>query len=155
MAIIGAVLFIISLQDSPTKPAQHLSARLSTLARLLDEGTTNVTNGDLRMLTSDAKILITGDQTAISRAMGSAGIKPATKDIILSESDGSSFAELKDAKLNGQFDVTFQRILEAKLDTTTALVDEVYAATNDAGLRTALQGAHDNIETLQTRLAAL
>lgn len=156
MAIAVAVgLFIASSSSSPIAQMQRLSARLDSLKLIIDEGTKNVKNGDLRKVQSDASILVAGDISTVKAAMQTAGIGKTDKAIAALEVDTATLETLTDARLNGRFDDAYKKALSQKLENTMALMREVHDKTNSRALKVALSKAYDNFGSLLDQLSKL
>ena len=153
--VIGGIVFFFTRDTNPTKESQLLSARLSTLVRLLEEGNTNSRSSELKTFVNEATVLILSDQTAYAASLKAIGVKAPDKATNAAEADSTTFQKLESAKITGQFDTVYPGILEQKLDTTASLVREVQSKTPDAGLKASLAKLYATISLLQDRLSKL
>ena len=159
LIIIGLIFIVIGTgvtmfftrDTNPTKESQLLSARLTTLLSLLDNGSKNSTNGDMRSFVNEASVLLLSDQVEFEAGLKSAGTKTADKATLAAEADSSTFDRLHTAQINGQFDSVFPNILEQKLDSTAALVREVQGKTPNSDLKAATTKLYKTLSTLQDR----
>lgn len=152
-AIGGAALLFLNQDES--KPLQpKLIARLDTLQKMVAEGTKNVKDGDLRKTNSDITIQVLSDTAAIQTKLESMGQdKPSDADAA-AEADTATFETLKNAALNNNFDSTYRRTIAQKLESTNALIRELYDKTSDKGLKSVLNSAYTHFKLLQNQLAA-
>lgn len=154
-AVVGGTLLYMGSGQKPTKEAQHLSARYTTLQSILKEGSTRARSAELKQFSTEASLLIATDQTAISSALPSIGVKKVSKEIMLSEADATTFTKLNDAALNSQFDTVYPNVLARKLDSTVALTEEVDSKTTSVSLKAALARSKATLTDLQNRLSKL
>jgi hypothetical protein len=161
LLIIGAVIAIgISLglflmSRDQTGPLQHrLSARLSTLEKIVAEGTKNAKSPALKEMNSSISIQVLSDAINIRAELKKAGVTKLDKDVVAAEADTASFKALSDASLNNRFDETYEKLIAQKLDSTNALIKELHGKTTRKSLKTALDIAYGHFKQLQTQLAA-
>lgn len=155
LIIIGGITFFFTRDTNPTKESQHLSARITTLLKILDEGNIKLKSGDLKSFSSEARILIAGDQAAIGVALEGVGIKKIDKAITTEEADKETFTTLTNAALSGQYDASYKSVLAQKFDSTAALMREVKGKTPNKKLKDTLTAALTTMDTLQNKLATL
>ena len=148
IVIIGFVL--LSQSGDKTGPLQqHLTARLATLQKMTDEGDKNIKGSDLREFNARLRIQLSSDIKSISDVVTQA---KADKAITANEADTASFESLKTAQLNSRFDDTYRTLITAKLDSTNALMKELYGKTPSKKLKDALSSAYGNFDKLQTQV---
>lgn len=146
--IIGAVLLANSGDKSG--PLQlRLSARLATLEKMSSDGRKNLSSGDLKELNGRLAIQLASDQKTIGDAMTA---RKPNKDITAAEADTASFDTLEDARLNSRYDTTYRRIVSQKLDSTTALMRELYDSTRSKALKAALNDSYRSLKELENQL---
>lgn len=150
--IIGGILLANS-GDKSAPLQQRLAARLATLQKLVTEGNNNINGADLKELNARLSIQVMSDNASITRAMKKLGFKDIAADIKANEADTASFTKLKDAALNNQFDSTYQTLITQKLDSTNALIKELYNTTRSTALKTALNSAYANLKLLEKQFA--
>ncbi len=148
VVIIGFVLLSQS-GDQSGSLQQHLSARLTTLQKMSDEGEKNLKDSDLREFNARLRIQLSSDIKSISDVVTQA--KP-DKAITANEADTASFESLKTAQLNSRFDDTYRTLIAAKLDSTTLLMKELYGKTQSKKLKDALDAAYKNFKQLEDQL---
>lgn len=153
IAIIGGAFMIISSQDS-SKPLQpKLLARLDTLQKIVAEGTKNATDGDLRKINADISIQVMSDTASVAAKMKSLGQGDPSKADEAAEADAATFASLKDAALNSNFDSTYRRTIAQKLESTNALIRELYDKTASKDLKPTLNDTYTHFKLLENQLA--
>ena len=154
IAVVGGAALMFFNQDA-SKPLQpKLIARLDTLQAMVVDGTKNVKDGDLRKINSDISIQVMSDATAIDTKLESLGQdKPGDADKT-AEADTATFTTLKNAALNNNYDSTYRRTIAQKLESTNALIRELYDKTSDKGLKSVLNDAYTHFKLLQNQLAA-
>lgn len=146
----GAMFVMNSQSDKIDSQKQHLVARLDTLEALLDEGSANAKSPALRKVQADASILVRGANVEMR---GIIAMKKIPKDIIASEADKMTFDELKDAKLNGNFDRPYQAALSTKLESTLALLKEIHSKTKSKSLKDAASRSYDTYSSVLNQLS--
>ena len=154
IVVILAVVLLISGQDKSGPLQARLSARLGTLQKIVAEGTKNARDPDLQRLNSGISIQVLSDSTTIGAELAKAGMKKPDKASVTAEADTASFTALKDASLNNRFDTAYKKLIAQKLDSTNALVKELYDKTTRKSLRAALNETYSHFKQLQTQLAA-
>ena len=153
--VIGGVALFFSRDPNPTKESLRLMARLNTLQAILNDGSKNSRSGDLLGFTSEARILITGEQANIDSVFAGVGIKKVDKATLAAEADGATFTLLKNANLSGQYDATYKSVLTQKLDSTAALMREVKNKSPNAKVKVTLVKSLETFQALQDKLAKL
>ena len=114
LALGVAVFLLLASGDNSGQLQQRLSARQDTTLKLIAEGQKNISDDDLAKVNSELSIILHGDDTALSAALKTAGLKKVDKVIKAAEADTESFDALTTAKLNAQYDSTYQNILTSK-----------------------------------------
>lgn len=154
VAIVGGIALTILNQDG-SKPLQpKLIARLDTLQKMVDEGTKNIKDGDLRKINSDISIQVISDATAIDAKLKAAGQDNPGDADEAAEADTATFDSLKNAALDNRFDSTYKKTIAQKLESTNALIRELYEKTSNKDLKPALNDAYTHFKLLQNQLAA-
>ena len=148
LLIIGGVLLSQS-GDKSAPLQQHLTARLATLQKMTEEGEKNIVSGDLREFNARLRIQLSSDIKSITEV---ATPGKTDKTIAANEADAASFASLKDAQLNSRFDDTYRKLIAQKLDSTTALMKELYGKTPSRKLKTAIDHAYRNFKQLEKQV---
>jgi predicted outer membrane protein len=70
------------------------------------------------------------------------------------EADTATFDSLKNAALNNNFDSAYRKTISQKLESTNALIRELYDKTSDKDLKSILNDAYTHFKLLQNQLAA-
>jgi len=151
VVILLGVFLLINSGDKTGALQQRLSARLSTMQRIIAEGKKNVHDPELSEINSVISLQVLSDTTTLNTAMKS----PKPDDtVVASEADTASFDELKTAALNSRFDAAYRKIIAAKLESTNALIREIYDETSSKSLKTELNTVYGHLKQLQNQLAA-
>jgi hypothetical protein len=154
VAVIIAGFLLISSQDKSGPLQTRLSARLDALQKIAAEGTKNAKDPGLRELNSRISIQVLSDTTSIDAALKSAGAKKPDKSVTTDEADTASFTTLHEAALNNRFDSAYKKLIAQKLDSTNALVKELFDTTGNKNLRSVLNDTYGHFKQLQDQLAA-
>jgi hypothetical protein len=154
LVLVGVGLFFVfgNQGDSIDTQKQHLTARMTTLEALLEKGSASVANPDLRKVQADASLLIVGANTTLRDALP---VKNVDKTITKSEADDVTFTELNDAKLNGSFDRPYQKALATKLESTMALLKEIYSKSTSKTVKDAATKSYDTYNNVLSALSAV
>lgn len=152
--IIAGIAMVVMTQDSSGPLQPRLYARLDTLQGLVAEGTKNAKDPDLQRLNSSISIQVLSDTTSIKAELAKLGLKKPDKAVIAAEADAASFKALGDASLNNRFDEAYRKLIAQKLDSTNALIKELYDKTSRKDLRAVLDTTYAHFNQLQAQLAA-
>jgi hypothetical protein len=144
-AIVVGILLMFASSDSTGTLQQRLSARQATTLKLVADGQKNITDPDLKKLNSELSIVLQGDSVAVGSALTAAGMKKVEKTITADEADTQTFEELKAAKLNGQYDTTYRRVMTQKLESLRALLQELHGATKIRELKPSLASEYQHL----------
>ncbi len=144
LVIVSAGFVILSSGKNPVSQMQRLSVRFDTLQAIVLEGSSNIGDGDLRKINTDASIILAGDIKTINDAMSANGLKKAPKEIANAEADQETLDKLKDALANGRFDSVYQTALTQKLESTMALMSEIHDKTSSRTLKAALTAGYEH-----------
>lgn len=145
IGVIAAILMMFASSDQTGTLQQRLSARQLTTIKIVSDGQKNITDPELAKLNSELSIVLQGDNTSVQAALKQAGLKKVEKTITADEADAVTFEELKTAKLNGQYDTTYKRVLAQKLESLRALLKEIHTKTKLSGLKPSLAREYDNL----------
>lgn len=145
--MIGVILLANSGDKSVTLQ-RHLVARLATLETMSADGNKNIVDEDLKALNARLKVQLTSDQTSISSLVT---YGKNDKAIDAAEADTFSFETLENARLNNHYDSTYRRIISQKLDSTTALIKELYNVTRSEKLKQALDSSYASLNVLENQ----
>jgi len=151
--IVGFLLLAAS-GDKSGALQQRLSARLATFSGIVAEGTNQIQSPDLREFNSRLSIQLLSDTASINTALATAGMKSISKDITADEADKASFDNLKTAALNSRFDDAYRTLVAQKLDSTMALMQELYNETRSKSLKASIDASYANLKQLENQLAA-
>ena len=155
---IGIVLLFGSGGKSISSQLQHLSLRLLTLQKVLDDGSTtrNIKNKDLSLVVTDFSLNLQSDTNQLRPLMTSEGL-PTEFDatIVANEADTSTTALLEKAVLNDNLDETYQKILLTKIISLRALINETAGLTKNKALYNQFVTTDKNLSNMQKRIEAI
>lgn len=154
IAVIGGGALMFLNQDKSKALQPKLAARLDTLQKIIAEGTKNAKSGDLRKINSDISIQVLSDTATIDAKLKAAGTDKPDGASVAAEADTATFTSLKNAALDNHFDSTYQKVIAEKLESTNALVRELYDKSSNKDLRSALNDTYTHFKLLQNQLAA-
>lgn len=155
--IFGGVILVIliiimsivssSIANARKEPWEHLSARLDSTAKVVDDASSKIKNSQLRSLNSDVKLYLTNTTRDLDPYLTRLSISPKTlpKSITAAESNTNLMAALEDGRLNAKYDTTYAREMGYQLSTIVALLQQL-ANSNSGSAKTFLQTAHDNLD---------
>ena len=154
VVIILAIYMTIASQDQSVPLQARLSARLTTLGTMVAVGEKNAKNPDLRQMNSTISTQVLSDTTSIATELKKAGMSKPDKTVTTAEADTASFTALTNAALNNNFDSTYKKMIAQKLDSTNALIKELYDKTTHKSLKPVLNETYGHFKLLQNQLAA-
>lgn len=154
-AIIAGMLMMLGSRDNSQALQQRLSARQATTIKVIADGSKNLTHPDLAKLNSELSLVLAGDNKAVSSALAAAGMKKADKSVTSAEADTATFDKLKTAKVNGQYDRTYQSVLVIRLESLRGLLQELHGATKNQALKSALSTEYKHLGTYLEALESL
>lgn len=155
VAVIGGGFMLFASGDNSGQLQQRLSARQDTTLKLIADGQKNISGDDLAKVNSELSIILHGDDTALSAALKTAGLKKVDKAIKAAEADTESFEALTTARLNAQYDITYQNILTQKLESLQALLKELHDKTRSKSLKAAVATEYKHVGIYLAQLEAL
>lgn len=144
----GVILVLIAIfaissftsQNSIGTQAAHLSVRLTNLDTLTTGAAKQLQNGDLQKINAETSLITAG----VAPGLASILPKKADKSVVAAESDSAQTAALANAALAGTYDAEYKTILTQKLESITALLNEMYTKTNSRSARAALKADYAN-----------
>lgn len=151
---LGALLLMTS-GDSTQTLQQRLSARNTSLLKVLADGQKNITNDDLRKFNSELTLVLTGDAANVQSVLKIAGAIKIDKTITAEESNAQTLQKLIDAKLNGRYDTAYKQVLSTQLESLSELLRELYGATTSRSLREATNTQYKHVTTYRKQLTTL
>lgn len=133
LAGIGLMVMNASSKDPTLR--QKLSVRQSTTLAIINDGQKNLTSDSLKKINSELNLVLKSDDAELQAALISSGMKKAGKEIVASESGAETLTSLKNAKLNGQYDKTYQSVITQKLTTLRGIMLEVHQQSRSKALK--------------------
>jgi len=155
--IIGIIVIgLVASGSSTSGPSQTLAARLITTETIVGDSQANLKSTELRTLNSNLKIYLTNTNRDIVAPLTKTGVNASKIDPkILAKESGTVITDrLEDARLNAVFDRTYAREIAFQLEKIVVLMRQLYDSTNDASLKSFLEGAYTNLEPTQQAFSA-
>lgn len=156
LALIILIAIISSSASNARKsPWEHLSARLSATATVVDSSSTLIKNSQLRSLNSDLKLYITNTQRDLATPLKGLGINAAKlpSSITAAESTTAMAARLEDGRLNAKYDSTYAREMSYQTATILALLKQIYNSGVGPNTKKLLEDAYNNLEPTYTAIS--
>lgn len=155
VAIIVGVLALTSGGGGPTQKMQSLAARMVTLQSISSDAQKNIKNNQLRTTNSTLALFLTNANRDIAEPLLKNGVdvKKIDKSIQAKENGDKLTAKLEDARLNATFDRTYAREMSYQLETTAALMKEIYTSTGSKSFKEFLEKTDDNLQPIKKQLA--
>lgn len=153
LAVLAGLGLMIANRDNSGPLSQRLSLRLDALGDILNDGKKNASSDKLKKLTAEASILLAGDKAAIDSKLPSKKAK-LSASITEAENSKQSIERLKAAKINAAYDAAYTSELTAKLESSRALVRELYNETRSKSFKEILNTAHQHLAQIEKDLAA-
>lgn len=151
-AVLAAALLLLSTGgDSAARLTERLVIRLESTLAIADDGSENITDTSLRHLNAEIRATLLADITTLAET--AAIPDKADEAIAAEESEAGALEELADAKIESNYDVTYRKIIDQRLQSSAALATEIYEESSDAELRAALEQHFSHLSTLRDRLA--
>lgn len=162
--VIGAVLVVVVvilsiviniLVQNGRQPLEHLSARLTSTASVVDKAQGTLKSSKLRSLNSSLNLYLTDINSDIATPLKSAGVNTAklSDKVVAEESATALTTRLEDARLNAIYDRTYAREMAYRLDTIITLMKQIVASTGSSELKTYLEATYPNLEPTQQAFA--
>ena len=154
--IITAILVVITSFITPgTGSLEHLGARLTATKGISEDATTKLKSSQLRALNSSLNSFLTNSIRDLTPLLAKKGIKIDKIDakITTAESNAEILSTLEDARLNAIYDRTYAREMAYQLETTMALLQEIYDSSNNSELKKVLDSTYSNISDIQKQLS--
>jgi hypothetical protein len=144
-----------SASSGNTGKMQHLAARLTTTATIVNSAEANLKDGKLKTLNSNLKLFLTNTNRDIVAPFGKLGVNTnkLPKSIVTSEAATDVSARLEDARLNAVYDSTYAREMSYQLATTLSLMKEIYSSTKNKEAKDFLETAYSNLQPTQQAFA--
>lgn len=160
LALVGALIvggiMLMSSGDKSGPLQQRLSARHAATLTVITDGQKNIQNDELSKLNSELKIVLLGDIQTFDATVSTLGKKQKpNKTIVADEANKTSLEKLKDAKLNAQYDTTYEGLLTQKLESLRALVTELHDNTSYKRLKAVLATEYAHLTTYINALTEL
>lgn len=151
LAIIVGLFLLNSGSGGPNEKMQTLAARLVTLKDISSKAQKNIKSGALRATNSSLTLLLTNANRDIAEPLLNNGVDIKKLDkAIQTKEDGTDLTEkLENARLNAVFDRTYTREMVYQLDTTAALMGDIYERTNSKSLKDFLLKTDSDLQPIK------
>ena len=155
VAIIVGILALTSGSGGPTQKMQTLAARMITLQTISSDAQKNIKSNQLRTTNSTLSLFLTNANRDIAEPLSKNGVdvKKIDKSIQTKEKGEKLTAKLEDARLNATFDRIYASEMTYQLETTAALMKEIYTSTGSKSLKEFLEKTDDNLQPIKKQLA--
>lgn len=155
IAIIVGILALTSGSSGPTQKMQTLAARMITLQTISSDAQKNIKSNQLRTTNSTLSLFLTNANRDIAEPLSKNGVdvKKIDKSIQTKEKGEKLTAKLEDARLNATFDRIYASEMNYQLETTAALMKEIYTSTGSKSLKEFLEKTDDNLQPIKKQLA--
>jgi len=154
VALMVGLIMLMSSGNGPTQKMQTLAARLITLQEIAKDSQKKIKSGELRSTNSNLSIFLTNTNRDIVEPLEKNGVKVSKidKTITAKEANEELIQRLEDARLNAIFDRTYAREMSYQLETTAALIKDIYGNTKSASLKTFLETTDSNLQPIKKQL---
>lgn len=155
IAIIVGILALTSGSSGPTQKMQTLAARMVTLQSISSDAQKNIKSNQLRTTNSTLGLFLTNANRDIAEPLLKNGVdvKKIDKSIQARENGDKLTAKLENARLNATFDRTYASEMSYQLETTAALMKQIYTSTGSKLLKEFLEKTDDNLQPIKKQLA--
>lgn len=153
--LVAVIILIVALSSSanngPKEKMQTLAARMTTLQDISSKAQTNLKSGSLRATNSNLVIFLTNANRDIADPLKNNGVDAKNIDkTIAAKEDGAKLKQtLEDARLNAIYDRTYAREMTYQLETTAALMGDIYDRTNSKSLKEFLLKTDENLQPIK------
>ncbi|HET6746634.1 MAG TPA: hypothetical protein VFH06_00830 [Candidatus Saccharimonadales bacterium] len=155
LIIIVVVLMLSAGGGGPKDKMQTLAARMITLQDISKKAQPNLKSSALRATNSSLTILLTNANRDIADPLKINGIDVTKLDKnIQAKEDGQALKDkLEDARLNAVYDRTYAREMTYQLQTTSALMGDIYDNSNSKSLKDFLLATDNNLQPITKSLS--
>jgi len=155
LIIVVVVLMLSAGGGGPKDKMQTLAARLVTLQDISKKAQPNLKSSALRATNSSLTILLTNANHDITDPLKINGVDVKNLDKnIQAKEDGTELRDkLEDARLNAIYDRTYAREMTYQLETTAALMGDIYDHSNSKSLKDFLLATDTNLQPIRQSLS--
>ncbi len=152
-----ALIVVLSLPSGggPKDKMQTLAARMTTLESISKKAQSNLKSNALRGTNSNLNIFLTNANRDIAEPLKTNGVDVKTLDkTIVAKEDGKKLTDkLEEARLNVIYDRTYAREMTYQLESTAALMGDIYDNTNSKSLKDFLIKTDENLQPIKTQFS--
>ena len=155
--LLAVIIAFVTLTSSSNKPDfMVLVARESDLLRIAQKVKANVRSDDLNKANTEAILLITSDNSALTSLLRTVyKANSIDGNILVKETDSTAIINMQNAALLNKFDTSWRTLVHSKLTDIVTIAQKIKAEEHNATVRKAVQTAITNAETIDKRMAAL
>jgi hypothetical protein len=151
--IVGLIANLMT--PNTTTLTQRLLYRLDALNTLANSARPNISSDSLAKINADLLIVTTGDYASLTKVIPTVKSTKELTAIKTEEADAATTESLKTAKVNGQYDNTYKAVLMQKIESASALANELQGKTSKTSVKSALTTLKEHLNTYYTQLQAL
>jgi hypothetical protein len=126
-------------------------ARQTAIIAIIEDVPDNVAHPDLHKFNADALLFMKSDLQSLTADMNAYGVESVPKEVTAAEADAGTVDKLSRAALENRFDAAYADVLEQKMDSQQALLQELYAKANSR-VKSNVDAAYQNLQALQESL---
>ena len=156
--IITAILLLAANRGDNLRPfEQRLAIRMNNLQIMASSAQQNISNEGLVNINSQLNALVVSDNASIQgdlKALGAVADE-YPEEMTTSESDASTYTELKQAVVDGDFDKQYVAAVTEKIGNTATLMNTIYQKSQDAKLRQDISKAYKNLQFVKKQMLKL
>lgn len=155
--IVGILSVFASLSGGPSHDLERLSARLTSLQKVVDAAQPNITYGELRSSNSNLSIFLSNTNRDSVTPLENNGIDPKKidKQIAANEAYDDMTATLEDARLNATFDSVYVREMTLRLAELNALMGRIHGTTNSQSMKEFLVNSDTSLEAIRQQFTTI
>lgn len=155
--LVVVVLGIIAnmLNPNTAEISQRLAYRVDALTTLVKKSTDQIQGDSLRKINADLALTLAGDNAVVQKAIPAVKTTPRLTAIKTEETDAQTTTKLKAAGVNGTFDSAYKTVLLQKIESTRALISELYKKSSNTTLKNNLTTLSTHLKTYYDQLKAL
>jgi len=163
LIIAGAFLLLITVlglifsagNGSSTEQNQRLLYRLDALLTLTKNAQDQLKDDSLKKLNAELSLVLTGDQTAVTKVIPTAKNSSSLTAIKTEETDADTTAKLKTAASNGTYNSTYKSVMQDKLSSLYSLSATVGKSSASSKTKAALATMNEHLTVYFNQLKDL
>lgn len=159
LIVLLVIVLIVSIASNAgggaKRKLEHLAARLSTTATIVEDAESRLKSTTLRTLNSNLKLSLANTNRDIVAPLARVGITTSKLPASVTEEEAATDVtnRLEDARLNAVYDSTYAREIAYQLDTTLTLMKDAYSSSKNEQVKSFLTTAYNNLEPTKEAFA--